>query len=544
MGRVTRTLRWFSFRFPRLAKWAVRHPAAAGATAAVLVALVVLASITIPPLFARCGHGMSADPSGTCIGIDLDSGPFAADEPDRMRALEAQIRASNDAVTGNYVSVVLFQDMSPNPDVDTTHYSDLYPDIEGALTGVWRANHTAAFQGSLPRVKLFLASMGSQYTSWSEAVDHIMDSAAANHVVSVIGLGQSLDHTRAAAAKLTGQAHLPVIGATVTGDTMNFDPDGKLNAGFFRASPTNTYAVLAATRYIASIEPDQSRVAIVQDTTPGDDYTQTLSAAAVKDMPTAHRFPFTSPGPLPTNMSRSDPLLTQFAYLDQNICSVAPTVVYFAGRGADVGPFVQSWTQGNTPCANGDLTVVTGDDGGAALTETGLRDAIRGGHVRVMFTADASPDEWGPCDRNSTEQASYNTFQAVFSGKPDVCTGQLVRATDGAAPLGFALPDLAGGGAILAHDAMMVAVTAARRAAAGNADSVVRAPLSQIGLIEEMRCNNSIPGASGTIEYSPDQSQYGNPVNKPVPIVEIHADGTTATVWNKAITPGSTRASC
>ena len=136
--------------------------------------------------------------------------------------------------------------MSPNPGVDTRNYADLYPDIQGAISGVWRANHTAAFQGSLPKVKLLLANMGSQYASWSEAVDHIADNAAANHVVSVMGLGQSMDNTRAAAAKLARQAHLPVIGATVTGDTMNLDPDGKLNTGFFRTSPTNTYSVLAA----------------------------------------------------------------------------------------------------------------------------------------------------------------------------------------------------------------------------------------------------------------------------------------------------------
>jgi hypothetical protein len=544
MGRIRSTLRWFSYRFPRLAKWAVRHPATAGATAVALVAVIVAGFITVPPLFARCGHGMSTDDKGACIGVNLDSGPFMADEPAHMRELEAQVRASNDAVTDNYVSVVLFQDMSPNPDVDTRLYTDLYPDIEGALTAVWRANHTAAFQGTLPRVKLFLGNMGSQYAGWSDAVDHITDSAAANHIVSVIGLGQSLDNTRAAAAKLSSQAHLPVIGATVTGDTMNFDPAGKLNPGFFRASPTNSYAVLAATRYIASIEPDPSRVAILLDNIPGDDYTQTLGAAAVKDMPTAHRFPFTSPGPLPTNMSRSDPLLTQFAYLDQNLCSVAPTVVYFAGRGTDLGPFVQSWTQGNTSCANKDLTVVTGDDGGAALPEPGLRDAIRGGHVRVMFTSDASPDQWGQCDRSSLEQAAYNTFQSVFSGKPDVCTGQSVRADDGTPPLAFPLSDLSSGEGILAHDAMMVAVTAARRTAAGNADTVVRAPMSQIGLIEEMRCDNAVHGASGTIEFSPDQSQYGNPVNKPVPIVEIHADGTIATVWNRAVNPDGTKASC
>lgn len=543
MDRIRKLLRWFTYRFPRLANWVLRRPVLATSFATLTVVVLVAAGLLVPPLFARCGEGMTADANDACVGINLDSAQFRQNEPEHMRELEAAVRANNAAITGNYVSVVLFQDMSPNEGVDTRLYPDLYPDIEGAIAGAWRANHTAAFQGSVPKVKLFLANMGSQYASWSEAVDKISEHAAGNHVVSVIGLGQSMDNTRAAAAKLTAQAHLPVIGATVTGDTMNLTPEGKLNTGFFRTSPTNTHSVAAAARFIASIEPDPSRVAIVQDNIPGDDYTQTLGSRAVKEMPAAHRFPFTSPGALPHDVSRADPLLTQFAYLNQNLCSVAPTVVYFTGRGTDLGPFVQSWTQGNTPCANGKLTVVTGDDGGSAINEASLRDAVRGGHVRVLFTSLASPDEWGPCN-GSAEQAAYNTFQSVFTGKPGVCNGQTVRADDGAAPLTFSVADLGSGEGILAHDAMMVAVMAARRAANGNADTVVRTPLSQIGLIEEMRCQNAVQGASGTIQFSPDQAQYGNPVEKPFPVVEIRADGSTATVWNKAVTTAVPKTSC
>ncbi|WP_134661698.1 MULTISPECIES: ABC transporter substrate-binding protein [unclassified Amycolatopsis] len=543
MDRIRKLLRWFTYRFPRLANWVLRRPVLATGFATLTVVVLVAAGLLVPPLFARCGEGMTADANDACVGINLDSAQFRQNEPEHMRELEAAVRANNAAITGNYVSVVLFQDMSPNEGVDTRLYPDLYPDIEGAIAGAWRANHTAAFQGSVPKVKLFLANMGSQYASWSEAVDKISEHAAGNHVVSVIGLGQSMDNTRAAAAKLTAQAHLPVIGATVTGDTMNLTPEGKLNTGFFRTSPTNTHSVAAAARFIASIEPDPSRVAIVQDNIPGDDYTQTLGSRAVKEMPAAHRFPFTSPGALPHDVSRADPLLTQFAYLNQNLCSVAPTVVYFTGRGTDLGPFVQSWTQGNTPCANGKLTVVTGDDGGSAINEASLRDAVRGGHVRVLFTSLASPDEWGPCN-GSAEQAAYNTFQSVFTGKPGMCNGQTVRADDGAAPLTFSVADLGSGEGILAHDAMMVAVMAARRAANGNADTVVRTPLSQIGLIEEMRCQNAVQGASGTIQFSPDQAQYGNPVEKPFPVVEIRADGSTATVWNKAVTTAVPKTSC
>ncbi|MFI9387240.1 hypothetical protein [Kutzneria sp. NPDC052558] len=52
---------------------------------------------------------------------------------------------------------------------------------------------------------------------------------------------------------------------------------------------------------------------------------------------------------LSANTSRSDPLLTQFAYLNQDICSMAPTAVYSAGRGADAGNADTVWNKAVTP---------------------------------------------------------------------------------------------------------------------------------------------------------------------------------------------------
>jgi hypothetical protein len=548
---------WFDEHFPKQTMWMRRHPLRTGVLGVVLAAFIAAAIIWWPSSPPPCGPGMSLI-GDACVGVDLASGPIVKGEPAEMGALEADVKANNDIRTStgqpsqDYVSIVLLMDMSPVTGVDTRTYSDLYPDIEGAITAAWRANHTAA-QGSLPKVKLFLGNMGSRYAHWSDAVDQIADNAAANHITSVIGLGQSTDATRAAAARIVDKAHLPVIGATVTGDTMNFHPDStRRNNGFFRVTPTNTDSVAVAARYIAG-RFDQSHVAIVQDNVPGDDYNQTLAKAADVDMPAAHQFPFTSPAALPPGVKRREELLQQFSFLDQNICSVGPKVIYFAGRGADVGTFVQSWTQGSTPCANGDLTVVTGDDGSAAIDDPALRQAVRTGRVRVLFTAEASTDEWGPCPAGnaqpSAEQASYDTFQAAFTGQPDPCSPhQHVTADDGAAPLSFGLSDLRSGEAMLAQDAGIVAITAARQADrggdnAGNGGIVVRDPSSQIGFIEEMRCTNAIQGASGLIQFSQDSARYGNPIAKPVPIVEIHADGTTSTLSGPAV-PADPAATC
>ena len=527
--------RRFTKRFPRFSMWVVRHPRWSSVIGVAAVAVIVAAAILVPPLLASCGPGMVED-GGACVGVDLASQSFRSGEPAEMQALEAAVKANNDAVSNDYVSVVLLQDLSPVAGVDTTSYPDVYPDIEGALTAAWQANHTAAYS-SLPKVKLFLGNMGSANGGWSAAVDQITASAAANHITSVIGLGQSTDATRAAAERIVDDAHVPVIGATVTGDTMNFAPNStRRDTGFFRVPATNADNMAAAARYIASITPDQSRVAIMQDNAAGDDYNQTLARAADADLPKAHQFPFTSPGSLPAGVQRDQELIQQFAYDNQNICSVNPAVVYFAGRGQDLGAFLQSWTQSGTPCATGALTVVTGDDGQAAIDEPAVQQAVQHG-VRVLFTAEASPDEWGRC-AGGREQEAYDTFQAAFTGKPDVCTGQPVTAADGAVPLSYDPAHLRGGQAMLTHDATVVAVTAARRADKGadqgDGGLVVRTPIMQVGIIEEMRCDNAVLGASGWIEYSQDPANYGNPIDKPVPIVQVNADGSTVTVPNWA----------
>lgn len=549
MNRLTRLARRTTRRFPRLTMSVVRHPWRAGGITVLAVAAVVWIVIGLITLLGPdfvCGQGMSVNAADTeCYGVDLDSGPLAAHEPAKMVALENAVKANNDIrdshgqPTQDYVSIVLLMNLSPDPRVDTRSYADVYPDIEGMLTAAWRANHTADF-GSIPKVKVFLANMGSQYAGWSVAADQIKDNAAANHVTAVTGLGQSLEVTQAAARKIVTRARLPVITGTLTGDSMNFFPNSRtLNNGFFRLAPTNTDTVAAAAAFIARIEPSQARVAIVQDNAAGDDYNQTLGRAADADLPMAHQFPFTSPTQLPGDVPRRQELVQQFSFLDQNVCSVAPKVIYFAGRGADLGAFVQTWTQAGTPCATGPVWIVTGDDGGTAINDPAMRHALDGSHVRVVFTSEASPDEWGPCatahDLHALEQANYNTFQAAFTGRPDACTHQHVTADDGASPLSFDPADLRSEEAAGAHDAAVLAVTVARRADhdadTGDGGIVVRDPYSQIGIIEETQCLNALPGATGRIQYSQNHADYGNPVHKPVPIVQILPDGSTKTLF-------------
>lgn len=552
---------------PRL-KWVQTHRLASAALAVVLVAGLAYGGyqlfswLTAPVL--PCGSGMAANADDTeCIGVDLDSGPLARNEPAEMTALEGDVKAANDLTdtqgqpTQDYVSLVLLLDLSPVAGIDTRSYPDIYPAIEGTLTAAWRANHTAAF-GRLPKVKIFLGNMGSQYAGWSQAVDQIKANTPANHITAVIGLGQSVDATRAAAEKIVdGAPQMPVIGSTVTGDTMNFDPGTNVrNKGFFRVAPTNSDTATAAAAYIAGIEPDPTKVAIVQDNAAGDDYNLTLAKAADQDLPKAHQFPFTSPTTMPPGLQRDQELIQQFDFLDQNVCAVAPNVIYFAGRGADLGAFVEKWTETGTQCAARKVVVVTGDDGTTAVNSADVQHAVQGGLVQVVYTSEASYDEWGACpattgvkDLYNLQQADYDTFQAAFTGLPTKCGHQRVLADDGAPPLSFPASDLRSEEAAGNHDAAAVAIIAARNSDHGvdNGDGgiVVRDPSGQVGIIEEIQCTTAVAGASGMIQFSAqDPAEYGNPVDKPVPITRINGDGTTTTLYLANSGRGVAPASC
>ncbi|WP_369776959.1 ABC transporter substrate-binding protein [Streptomyces sp. R33] len=518
-------------RNPRLGRLR-RHPVLSLTAALLLLAGAVLGGtwgygVLFPPALS-CGPGMTA--AGTplaCVGVNLDSRPFTKGEPARMGKLEDTIRAANEAVQGNSTSVVLMLNLSPIDDVDTLTYESLYHNIEGAMAAVWRANNTAAY-GSTPGVKLYLANMGSQYGSWQQAVASVKKNAAAEHISAVVGLGQSTEQTRQAAAAISAQLHIPVIGSTVTGNSMNLDPAdpaGKRTIpDMFRVSPTNSDSVIAANQYVSGLRPAVTSLAVVADSVADDDYTATLAAEAKTRFQAPDRtvtvLPYTSPRSLPSGAGRQDYLIQQFNLMHANLCQAAPSVVYFAGRGRDLGAFVQNWVQG-APCGIPQLRILVGDDASAAIRDDAVLKGLASGRVTVTYTALASPDEWGTECPGSDAKRNYDQFWSAFTGRPDPCTKQPLATLSGAAPLAFDPADLASGQAMLSHDAAVAAISAARHDEAG-----VKNPGLETGILHQFYCAQMLPGASGWLSFGAD----GNPVGKPAPIVQLNADGTTKTV--------------
>ncbi|MFD7014801.1 ABC transporter substrate-binding protein [Streptomyces sp. NPDC059928] len=519
-------------RFGRLR----RHP-----VLSVVAALVILSGLLLggrwgygrlfPPSLT-CGTGMTA--TGTplaCAGVNIDSAPFTSHEPARMRELEKLVKSANDGVKGPYTSIVLMLDLSPISDVDTLTYDSLYPNIEGALTAVWRANNTAAY-GSTPAIKLYLANMGSQYGSWAETVARVKEHASAEHISAVVGLGQSTEQTRQAAAAISAQLHIPVIGSTVTGNSMNTDPGDpagkKQIVDMFRVSPTNSDSLTAANQYVSTLHPGVGSLAVVADSVTGDDYTQTLAADAKTRFRAPNRtvtvLPYTSPNDLPAGSGRQDYLVQQFNLMHANLCQAAPSVVYFAGRGRDLGAFVENWVQG-TPCGIAQLHILAGDDASESIHDKAVLNGIASGRVTVAYTALASPDEWGKECPGSDAKHNYDQFWTAFTGRPDPCTGQPLTANKDVVTLSFDPADLGSGQAMLTHDAAVAGISAARRDAVG-----LKNPGLETGILHQFYCAQMLPGASGWLSFGSD----GNPAGKPTPVVQLGADGsarTTALTW-------------
>lgn len=541
---------------PRWRVWIRKHRWLARCAAVVVVAglavsvTFVVRTLTGPAL--PCGDGMYQDPSGSaCIGIDLDSGPIAPGEPGNMAALESIIKGNNDVVSHappatGYVSIALLLNLSPQSGMDTISYSDIGYQIEGVITAVWQANHTKAY-GTEPKIKLFLANLGGNRDNsapneldnqWSDAVDRIRSAQQANHIVSVIDLGQSVDATRRAAIALTdggnGNGGIPVIGGTITGDTMNYLDDGTRDADFYRVAPTNSQSVGVAAQYVATMKLTPAQVAVVQDDVKGDDYVKTLATAADRLIPAppANQYHFKSNPDLPAGLQRDEDLGGQFRYVDGNMCQPAPPrAIYFAGRGADLGAFVQTLEQTGTKCGGAPITIITGDDAGEALPDDRIASAREQG-VTVLFTSLASPDEWGPCQADPTGSLrDFTEFEAAFTGQTRC--GIDPGASDGVAPLSFAVHDLDSGQAMITHDDAGVAVTVARGDDVDATDMsgggpAVQDPGSQIAVLQNLSCRHPFPGASGHIYYGTPET--GAPLNKVEPIVEITGVNQTETL--------------
>jgi ABC-type branched-subunit amino acid transport system substrate-binding protein len=478
-----------------------RHPVLSALTAIGVVVALSAGGYRlghVPP----CGPGMSAAGSSprTCVGLDLDSGPMRQDDP--LAGLEARIGTLDSGVTGPFDTVVLMEDMTPDPVADSQEANQVREAIEGAITAVRRANTTDIAGRESPAIKLLLASFGSGGEDAKQAVTEIVAHQRAEHIVAVTGIGQSLLTTRAAVAALSAH-QITTIGADVTANDMNESPAGQPIADFFRVAPTNTDEVDIASRYIDS-HVRHRRIMLIQDINPQDSYAQTLASAfqAAFGSPRLYLERYKSPVAPLVGISRRTFMIGEFANTVHDVCSDQPDLIYFAGRGTDLWSFLDALREG-PHCPLGHVTIMTGDDG-SNLVGSPLPRAWAS--LTVLFTALATAGEWDPRYLGphpgpvvTAEAGDYQGFYDAFLGA------------------GFPAADLADGIAMMDHDAVLVAVTAAR-----DEPQPVSNPQIVASGVLGLHCQLTVPGAAGVIAMGTG----GNPIDKVMPILQVNPSGT------------------
>lgn len=471
------------------------------------VVVVVLAAVPLiwwrpwqqPP---RCGPGLTAvSSSSTCVGLDLEARGFGDNQvADLVRSLATK----NPAPAGKVGTIVLLDDMTPDTARDTGKLQTLRHRIQGAMTAVWRADEQG-FAGDLPKLRLLLASYGSNAQRWPDAVEAIKKARVGENIVAVVGFGQSRTETRQATAALS-EAKIAVVGSIVTSDTMNFDLQNKLIQRFVRVAPLNSQEARAGFSYMTASR-QYDKVMLVYDENPKDDYSTTLATAfrdAYKEQhqqEVQYTEPYRSPDEL-VEVKREEYMAQLFARMHGDLCKIKPDLVYFAGRGADLKSFLDAMFDSGA-CGLGELDIVTGDSASFLIgEELPTADHLT---VNIYYTAMAYADQWADEAARSdapeivrTNAANYHDFEESFT------SGQAYQ---------FDKTELVDGHAIMSHDAVLAAVKLVR---------INPSSIPELGTVADQvplfRCEKSaIPGASGAIAFD----DRGNPVNKPMPILRV-----------------------
>ncbi|KQX70770.1 hypothetical protein [Streptomyces sp. Root1310] len=482
-------------------------------TAAVLTGLV-FAVRAVTDEDRSCAPGV-ARPAGSdeCVGVATGAYDFGhAQLRDAVRAID---RENDRLEAGGHVTVAL---MLPYTASTPSTLSDIQHEVQGAYLAQWQANHTS--NGQAPAIRLVLANPGATSDHWETMVDRLERMAkGADRLRAVVGVGQSTDNNKKAVAELTRRG-IPVVGASITADNLANGQNGKDPfPGLARVSPTNTDEARALASFA---KVDAGRALLVYDK-PGDPYTRTLQtsfAALLKGSPYEPQ-PFTPPA----DRTQEGTTANTFRQITHLVCdtSAETDTILFAGRHTQLRQFVNAL--GTRGCQNRRFTVLTGDEGSYLSGDKKLDRTALTHNLSVRYTSLAHPDAW---------VNAPVTLQGGSAADAKVLTGLLARsAREPVGPIGdIALED---GQLIIGFDAMTLAVHGIREA---TPDGATVPPLADVGLQwPQVKGSLRVSGASGWICLD----VHGNPYDKAVPIVELHADGGSRFVriaWPEGKPPG------
>jgi hypothetical protein len=439
-------------------------------------------------------------PTGECVGVT--DGSFSFDPA--LTGIEHEILHENEEITAahptDYVSVVMLLPIS-NVNGSIMSITDILEQLRGAYTEQYAANND---NGLTPYIQLLIGNDGYQANQSKGAVGIIENAVPADHVAAVTGIGVSLTTTQNAVTDLT-RDDIPVIGATITSDS--FDNIKNL----VRVSPSNTSEISVALAYTRA---RYSRAVIVEDQNTGDTYDSSLVAGFEKFADAGHQFVDTEPydttqrdqaQSTAAQQAAENVVQNRISLMPADICVAeqsGPAVVLFAGRGGDLAQLVTDLK--NRPCDT-PITIMSGDD----VTNMSFTPAVQAGldsGVTLDYVGVANPEEW-----------SQGDSPAVAKGRKGFATFE--SGYDALFP-GTSLTD---GNSMMAYDAVLTSVSAIRLTTQEQPP-----PDAVDATLGALQGAHTVFGSSGPIAFDTNYSNSGdasNPVDKPVPVLQIGKDG-------------------
>ncbi|MDQ3154633.1 MAG: ABC transporter substrate-binding protein [Actinomycetota bacterium] len=472
--------------------------------AVVGVLLITAAGFGVRTLLTSCGGPGSGVRvvDDQCVGVT--DGSYVFNEA--YRAVQKKIAAENARVDdivndpqnnrGRAVTVALLNPMTVN-ELSAFSVDEVRNLLEGAYTAQYRANQSRDFGDRDPLIRLVLANEGSNQRQWRPVVDQLVDMKDAEAPLNaVVGLGVSIDLTEQAAKKLA-EHEISMVGAIVTADRLNYENI----LGFVRVSPSNRDYVAALREYLQRRPELDSAILVYDDNagSRGDIFVDSLRDDITSEMQDLIEF---DPQSFVGKSIPSDTNPSLFNNTIANICAEKPKVVFFAGRKVDLRDFLGSL--GSRVCRNDQVTVVTvdADPNVFGRDEQALRDE----KITVIYADATNPRGWVAGVPETPP--NFPEFKRWFED------------------LGFPLEHLDDGGAISHHDAVLTAAKAIRLAALPSSSDPPGAADVRSQLLN-LNTTSTVPGASGTLRFSDRDEKSGDPVGKPIPVLEFPSSGTS-----------------
>ncbi|MEU0674589.1 hypothetical protein ABZ330_17185 [Streptomyces sp. NPDC006172] len=384
---------------------------------------------------------------GECTGVtDGGDGPDVFG-PALQPVLTAVAAENSRAARGDrYVTLAFLAPLTSTGKAKDLTLDQFVGEVEGAYTAVERAN-----AGDSPvKIRLVLANMGTGELRWKSTVDAL---SGVKNLVAVAGMGlsqqESVDAARALSAK-----DIPMVADLITAD--GFDTTGAIDAGVAAPRPINGLVRVTLT--------NANQLKALGEELDGDTRTAALVRTKVTPNGTADFYTeslyrdFRTVSGLKKHLDPNadfffDPRGGVDSILDaigQNICNRQHPfdTVYFAAREKYLPDFLKALSRRS--CHRLPITVVAGSDTAALdpRTLTGLNKQAEA-PITVLYAA--LPSSAALRGSGNSDHDLYDGFLQAFTGDHHGQRFPAEHATRGDWP-------------VLAHDAVLTAVTAVRNA--------------------------------------------------------------------------------